>query len=102
MGVGASWVWFIAIFGRPSHVTVNPMLRDNSPVCIVGVLWPKGWIDQDATWYGGRLGPDDTVRWRWQETGRGASNFLKPVGAPGPGTCMADWTTLLIDLGEHL
>ena len=21
-----------------------------SPVCDVGVLWPNGWMDQDATW----------------------------------------------------
>jgi len=25
--------------------------------CIVGVLWPKSWIDQDATWSGGRPRP---------------------------------------------
>jgi len=33
------------------------MLRDHSPVCPVcdvGVLWPNGWVDQDANWYGGR------------------------------------------------
>ena len=24
------------------------------PVCDVGVLWPNGRMDQDATWYGGR------------------------------------------------
>ena len=23
-------------------------------VCNVGVLWPNGWMDQDATWYGSR------------------------------------------------
>jgi len=23
-------------------------------VCNVGVLWPNGWMDQDAIWYGGR------------------------------------------------
>jgi len=36
------------------------MLRDHSPVCPVcnvGVLWVKGWMDQDATWYGGRAQP---------------------------------------------
>ena len=31
------------------------------PVCLslcnVGVLWPNGWIDQDATWYGGKPWP---------------------------------------------
>jgi len=26
-------------------------------VCNVGVLWPNGWMDQDATWYGRRLWP---------------------------------------------
>jgi len=28
------------------------------------VLWPNGWMDQDATWYGGRLRPRrQCVRW---------------------------------------
>jgi len=32
------------------------------PVCNVGVLWPNGWMDKDATWYGGiGLGPGDVV-----------------------------------------
>jgi len=26
-------------------------------VCNVGVLWPNGWMDQDATWHGGRPRP---------------------------------------------
>jgi len=26
-------------------------------VCNVGVLWPNGWMDQDATWYGERPRP---------------------------------------------
>jgi len=33
------------------------MVSDRSlsvcPVCDVGVLWPNGWMDQDATWYEG-------------------------------------------------
>jgi len=34
------------------------------PVCNVGVLWPNGWMDQDAAWYGGRLRPSwHCVRW---------------------------------------
>jgi len=33
-------------------------------VCNVGVLWPNGWIDQDATWYGRRPWPRrHCVRW---------------------------------------
>ena len=32
------------------------MLRDLCPVCN-SVLWPSGWMDRDATWYGGRPWP---------------------------------------------
>ena len=38
----------------------RPMLRDRCPVMSVyniGVLWPNSWMDQDATWYGGRPWP---------------------------------------------
>jgi len=34
------------------------------PVCDVGVLWRNGWMDEDATWYGGRPQPRPyCVRW---------------------------------------
>ena len=37
------------------------VLRDRCPVCLsvcnVGVLWSNSWIDQYATWYGGRPRP---------------------------------------------
>ena len=43
------------------------MLRDRFPVCPacnVGVLWPNGWMDQNATWYGGRPQPmRHCIRW---------------------------------------
>jgi len=43
------------------------MLSDRCPVCPVcnvGVPWPNGWMDQDATWYMGRPRPrPDCVRW---------------------------------------
>ena len=86
LGVSASRASFIAVFGRPLQVTVHPMLRGNSAlclVCIVGVLWLNGWMDQGATWCGGRPRPRrHCVRWEWQETRRCASNFLQPVGSP--------------------
>jgi len=48
--------------------TVCPILSDRClvfPVCDIGVLWPNGWMDQDAMWYGGRLWPrPHCVRWR--------------------------------------
>jgi len=41
--------------------TVRPMLSDRClsalSVCDVGVLWPNGWMDQHATWCGGRPRP---------------------------------------------
>jgi len=46
------------------------MLLDRCPdgpvlsVCNIGVLWPNGWMDQDATWYRGRPWPRHRVRWR--------------------------------------
>jgi len=43
------------------------MLRDRCAVCPVynvGVLWPNSWMDQGATWHGGRPRPRrHCVRW---------------------------------------
>ena len=39
----------------------RPMLWDCCPVCNVCLLWPNGWIDQDATWNGARLCPGHIV-----------------------------------------
>ena len=36
---------------------MHTMLLDRCPVCNVGVLCPSGWMDQDATWFGGRPRP---------------------------------------------
>jgi len=45
---------FWAIVGK----MVRPMLPDRClsclSVCNIGVLWPNGWVDQGASWYGGR------------------------------------------------
>jgi len=48
--------------------TVRDMLLDRClsvcRVCDIGVLWPNGWMDQHATWYGGRPPPwPPCVRW---------------------------------------
>jgi len=79
---GFSWVLIsrkITIFGRPFvkrfavcyRTVVCPVLS----VCDVGVLWPRGWMDQDETWHVGRSRPrQHCVRW-----GR-SSPF--PKGAP--------------------
>jgi len=33
--------------------TASPK-KDNPPIFGPCLLWPNGWVDQDATWYGGR------------------------------------------------
>jgi len=46
------------------------------PVCNVCVLWPNGWIDQDATWCEGKpLSVSHCVRWgRISPTERGTAS----------------------------
>ena len=55
------------------------MLRDHSPVCPVcniGVTWPNGWMDQDATWCGGRPRPrPHCVRWDPACSRKGAQQY---------------------------
>jgi len=47
-------------------------------VCNAGVLWPKGWMDQDATWYGRRPRPRrHCVKW-------GPSSPLAERGTAAP------------------
>ena len=63
LGAGASRVSFITVFERPLQVTVLSVIRDHfpvCPVCKVGVSWPNSWMNQDATWYGGRPRPGDS------------------------------------------
>jgi len=56
------------IFGRTISKTVRPLLSDchlSVLSCDVGVLWPNGQTDEDATWHGGRPQPrPHCVTWR--------------------------------------
>jgi len=48
-----------------------------NPVFDACLLWPNGWMDQDATWYGGKPRPRRRcVRW-------GRSSPLKGAQPPG-------------------
>jgi len=59
LGVDASRASLIAVSGRTVTSNGAPYATDHShvylvcSVCNVGVFCPNGWIDQDATWYGG-------------------------------------------------
>jgi len=54
----------VGLFPLPSHIVLggNPVVpprNGQSPLPIFGpcLLWPNGWMDQEATWYGGRPQP---------------------------------------------
>jgi len=58
----ASELCTFAVYHSQSFwATVRPMLWDRClsvcPVCIIGVFWPNGSMDQDETWYEGRRRP---------------------------------------------
>jgi len=50
-----------SVFGQPFvkrfTLCYQTVVCHVCPVCDVGVLWPNGWMDEDATWYGGRPRP---------------------------------------------
>jgi len=47
------------------------------PVCDIGLLWPNGWMDQDATRYGGRPHPWTHCA-RWGPSPKGAQHLHPP------------------------
>ena len=53
---------FVKRFALYYRTMVWPVLSVLS-VCDVGLLWPNSWMDQDATWYGGRPWSRPCVRW---------------------------------------
>jgi len=52
-----------------------PQKGHKPPIFGPCLLWPKGWMDQDATWYGGRPRP-------WRHCVGWGSNFPKKGTAP--------------------
>jgi len=67
---------FVKRFALCYRTMVWPVLSVLS-VCDVGLLWPNSWMDQDATWYGGRPRSRPCVRW-------GPSSPSKRGTAPHP------------------
>ena len=53
----------------PGHIVLDgdpalPLYGAQLPIFRPCLLWPNGWMDQDATWYGGRPWPRlHCVRW---------------------------------------
>jgi len=55
--------WIKTPLGRevglsPSNIVLDgdpaPLPKKGAPICDPYLLWPNGWMDQDATWYGVR------------------------------------------------
>jgi len=60
---------------RPHCVRWGPSFpqKGQSPISGPCLLWPNGWMDEDATWYGGRPRPRrHCVRW-WPSSPEGHS-----------------------------
>jgi len=58
--------------------------KAQSPLPVFGpcLLWPNGWMDEDATWYGGKRRPRRRcVRW-------GGTSPLKGAQPPVFGSCL--------------
>jgi len=74
-----------------------PVCPISLSVCNIGVFWPNGWMDQDATWYESRPRPNPRpwphcVRWGPSSPHRkGHSNL--PLFGPWPNGWMDQDTT---------
>ena len=67
-------------------------------VCNVDVLWPNGWMDQDATWYRGRP-PPRRHRVRWGPSSPYVKGYSSP---PLFGTSIAAKRSPISATAEHL
>ena len=73
------WKWNCVRWG-PSYPQKGAQLPTIFGLCL---LWPNGWIDQDATWYGGMPRPrPHCVRWGLSspmERGTAAPPTFRPI-----------------------
>jgi len=95
-----------------------PQKKGHSRHRILGPLWPNGWMDQDASWYGGKSRPRRRyVRWdrSWHSPqflahvycGRTAGWMKTPLGTevdlgPGPRSPISATAELLLMLQSTL
>jgi len=83
MCCGQTAVWIKIILDTEVGLSAGNVVLDGDPVtgtqppifdpCL---LWPNGWIDQDAIWYGGRPRPErHCIRWKPSSSQKGNPNF---------------------------
>ena len=88
----------------PGHIVLHgypaaPQKKGHSRHLIFGpcLLWPNDWMDQDATWYGGRPWPwPHCVRWGPNSPKKGHSS--SPIFGP---SIVAKWSPISAT-AEHL
>ena len=72
----------IVLDGDPSSPLPKKVGGQQHPHFLAHVLWPNGWMDQDATWYGGRPRPwPHCVRWGLLSPKGHTANF-RPMSWP--------------------
>jgi len=74
----------------PAHQPPSKKGIAANPIFGPCLLWPNGWMDQGATWYGGRPRPrPDCVRW-------GPSSPERGTAAPPfqPMSLVAKWSSI--------
>jgi len=71
----------------PSHIVSNghptspPPKGHSPPIFVTCQLWPNGWMDQDATWYGCR--PQSRRHFvRWGPSSRPKQGHIPPIIGP--------------------
>jgi len=67
---GSRWHLVQKIGLGPSHIVLDedpapPKGAHPPPIFGPYLLWTNGWMDQDATWYGGRLRPRRIQSRQW-------------------------------------
>jgi len=75
MNVGLSPGDFVRWGPRPP----SPKRGRSPSILGLCLLWPNGWMDQDATCYGGRPRPVDIVRWGPNSPQMGTAPNFRPM-----------------------
>jgi len=86
----------------PGHIVLDgdpappPQKGGTAPIFGLSLLWPNDWMDQDATWYGGRPRPrPHCVTWGPSSPPRGTAPNFWPVTIVGK-------RSLISATAEHL
>jgi len=69
----------IVLDGDPALFPKRGQSRPTAPPFGLRLLWPNGWMDQDATWYEGSLSPGHIVLDGAQLSSEGHTPNFRPM-----------------------